>query len=64
MQTYTWRPAALAGALLALAGGASANLPASGKAAPAWGGKTTAGKAISSAQTKGKVVLLNFFNFY
>ncbi len=35
-----------------------------GKPAPAWSGKTTAGKALSSAQLKGKVVLLNFFNNY
>lgn len=35
-----------------------------GTAAPAWSGKTTAGKALSSAQLKGKVVLLNFFNNY
>lgn len=41
-----------------------AALPATGKAAPAWSGKTTDGKTLSSAQLKGKVVLLNFFNFY
>jgi hypothetical protein len=43
---------------------AAAALPAKGKAAPAWSGKTTAGKSISSSQLKGKVVLLNFFNNY
>ena len=64
MQTFSWRAVALAGTLLVSAAGASAALPATGKAAPAWGGKTTAGKAISSVQTKGRVVLLNFFNFY
>ena len=64
MQIRTWRVAALAGSLLTVAIGAAASLPATGKAAPAWNGKTTAGKAIASAQLKGKVVLLNFFNFY
>ena len=64
MQTHVWRAAGLAGTLLAFAAGASASLPAPGKAAPAWSGKTITGKTLTSAQTKGKVVLLNFFNFY
>jgi len=64
MQTTQWRPAMLAGAILTMATAAGANLPARGKAAPAWSGKTVAGKAISSTQFKGKVVLLNFFNNY
>lgn len=63
MQLGAWR----LGAITILAVGAA--LPASaivraGQAAPAWSGKTTAGKSLSSAQLKGKVVLLNFFNNY
>jgi len=55
--------AALFGAALALACGASADLVAKGKPAPAWSGKTLAGKTINSAQLKNKVVLLNFFSY-
>ena len=63
MQVRAWH----AGAVMALA--ASLSLPAAaivkaGQTAPAWSGKTTTGKALSSAQLKGKVVLLNFFNNY
>ena len=50
-------------ALTVMAGPASAIVTA-GKPAPAWSGKTTAGKALSSTQLKGKVVLVNFFNNY
>lgn len=52
--------------LLALAlatnGTAFAALP-QGKVAPAWSGKTVEGKPITSAQFKGKVVVMNFFGF-
>ena len=63
MLTRSWRLAAVAGAVLAVAG-PSAAVIGKGRAAPAWSGKTVAGKPISSAQLKGKVVLLNFFNNY
>ncbi len=63
MRMRFWQWSAVAGATLALATGASA-LVAKGKTAPAWSGKTVQGKAISSGQFKGKVVLLNFFNNY
>jgi hypothetical protein len=63
MRKYLWRVAAVAGAVLALANGAAA-LVARGKPAPAWSGKTVAGRPISLTQLKGKVVLLNFFNNY
>lgn len=43
---------------------AAAALPAKGKPIPAWSGKTVGGKALASADLKGKVVLLNFFNNY
>lgn len=48
---------------LVLGGAATAKLPAAGAVAPAWTGKTTTGKMISSAQFKGKPVLLNFFAY-
>src|SRR6476659_1176671 len=35
---------------------------AKGQSMPAWTGKTIAGKTISAADLKGKVVLMNFFN--
>jgi len=35
-----------------------------GQKAPAWSGKTLAGKAIKAADLKGKVVLFNFFSYY
>ena len=63
MQWVWWRTAAVAGAALGLAGAASADLIKAGKAAPAWSGKTVAGKAIKSSQFKGKVVLVNFFAY-
>ena len=66
MNLRTWRLGAVP-ALVALTVGAAlpaAALVKKGQTAPAWSGKTTAGKAISSAQFKGKVVLLNFFNNY
>jgi peroxiredoxin len=44
--------------------GASAEVVKSGGAAPKWEGKTVAGKTMSLAGLKGKVVLLNFFNKY
>ena len=53
----------LAGMAAALAVPAAA-LPPAGRPAPAWSGKTTTGKSLSSAQLKGKVVLLNFFGFF
>lgn len=54
---------ALALASVLLAGSAGA-VVSKGKPAPAWSGKTVAGKPIASGQYKGKVVLLNFFNAY
>lgn len=62
MTTVFWRSAALAG-VIALAGGASAAVIGKGKTAPAWKGKTLAGKSLSSAQLKGKAVLMNFFSY-
>jgi hypothetical protein len=59
------RSIAAAGALMwILATAVSAQITPAGKTAPAWSGKTVQGKAISAAQFKGKVVLLNFFNNY
>jgi hypothetical protein len=58
-----WRTAGLLGSAAALATAAVADLPKPGKTAPAWNGKTVAGKALSSNQLKGKVVLMNFFGF-
>ena len=63
MKARSWRLAAVLGATLALAVGAAAAIPKAGKAAPAWSGKTVAGKAISSAQLKNKVVLINFYSY-
>ena len=64
MQIRFGRAVALAGALLALGTTfASADLPAKGKVAPAWSGKTPAGKAINSGQYKNKVLLVNFFSY-
>jgi hypothetical protein len=63
MIQQAWRLPAVAAAVLGLGAAASAALPAAGKTAPAWSGKTVAGKAISSAQFKGKVVLMNFFSY-
>jgi len=51
-----------AGAQPQLASTAHATL-AKGKPAPAWSGKTVEGKPLSSAQFKGKVVLMNFFGY-
>jgi hypothetical protein len=53
---------AIAALILAGAGAAHATI-AKGKPAPAWSGKTVEGKALSSAQLKGKVVLMNFFGY-
>lgn len=50
-------------ALLVLATSAAAAPVAKGKAAPVWKGKTTQGKTLSSAQFKGRVVLMNFFSY-
>jgi len=58
-----WRNAALLGLTLVLAGASSASLIGPGKPAPVWSAKTLAGKPISSAQLKGKVVLVNFFSY-
>ncbi len=63
MKMRAWSLAATAGAVLALAAGASADLVARGKTVPAWSGKTVQGKPISSAQFKNKVVLMNFFSY-
>lgn len=54
--------AALAASVIGSAG-LAAPLP-KGKVAPAWSAKTVQGKSVSSAQFKGKVVLLNFFSYY
>ncbi len=35
-----------------------------GKTAPAWSGKSLAGKTVKSADFKGKVLLMNFFSYY
>jgi len=64
MQRRVWGLSAGLSALAMLAITATAAPVGKGKAAPAWSGKTVAGKAISSGQYKGKVVLLNFFNNY
>jgi cytochrome oxidase Cu insertion factor (SCO1/SenC/PrrC family) len=62
MKWVTWCAAAVLAGVLAV-GSASAALISKGKVAPAWSGKTVDGKPISSAQLKGKVVLLNFFSY-
>jgi hypothetical protein len=62
MIQQAWRLSCAALAL-GLVTAASAALPGAGKTAPSWSGKTIAGKAISSAQLKGKVVLMNFFSY-
>jgi hypothetical protein len=61
MKRTLWLLAA-AGSLLGV--GAGAATIGVGKTAPAWSGKTVQGKPISSAQYKGKVVLMNFFGFF
>lgn len=64
MRIKFWHTAVGTGFLtlsLAVAGGA--DLPRAGKTAPVWKGKTVAGKPISSAEFKGKVVLVNFFSY-
>lgn len=48
---------------LVLGGAATAKLPAAGATAPAWSGRTTTGKTITSAQFKGRPILLNFFAY-
>jgi hypothetical protein len=63
MMLRSWRLAAVLGAAAMLATGAGADIAKAGKAAPAWSGKTVAGKPLSSAQLKNKVVLLNFFSY-
>lgn len=57
-----FRLLAATGLTLALSSNAWALIGA-GKAAPAWSGKTLAGKPIGSGQFKGKVVLMNFFSY-
>jgi hypothetical protein len=52
----------MAALILGGSGAAHATL-AKGKPAPAWSGKTVEGRALSSAQLKGKVVLMNFFGY-
>jgi hypothetical protein len=64
MQLVIRRATAALAVSLALGNSAGAALIAKGMPAPAWSGKTVQGKAIGSAQLKGKVVLLNFFNNY
>jgi hypothetical protein len=51
--------AAVLGICLALPASA---LPQPGSAAPAFTGKTVAGKSLKLSSYKGKVVLLNFFD--
>ena len=63
MQTRFWRAAGLLVGSAAFAMGALAAPLKTGQSAPAWTGKTVQGKAITSAQYKGKVVLLNFFGY-
>lgn len=63
MRRSAW-PALLSAALAALVAAPALAIVAAGKPAPAWTGKTTTGKSLSSAQLKGKVVVLNFFNNY
>lgn len=58
------RQAAILFAAVAMMALPAAAVVAPGKTAPAWSGKTVAGKPMSSAQLKGKVVLMNFFNNY
>lgn len=62
MPTGLARGAALLAVTLAATGAAQAAFP-KGKPAPAWSGKTVEGKPISSAQFKGKVVVMNFFGY-
>lgn len=57
-------PAFLPAVLAALLAVPALAIVSVGKPAPAWTGKTTTGKAMSSAQLKGKVVVMNFFNNY
>lgn len=60
-----WAPiGAVALAAMILGGASLADPLPKGKVAPAWTGKTVAGKSIKSAQFKGKVVLMNFFSYY
>lgn len=63
MMVRLWRPLAAFGLAIAVAGGVSAALIGPGKAAPAWSGKTLAGKALKSTDLKGKVVVVNFFSY-
>jgi hypothetical protein len=63
MTLQPWRLTAAATLSLTLAAGASAALIAKGKTAPSWSGKTLAGKTLTSASLKGKVVLMNFFSY-
>jgi hypothetical protein len=48
----------------ALATGVAAQVLEAGKPAPKWTGVTVEGKEFKSESSKGKVVLLNFFNNY
>lgn len=63
MRQFVRRVGLLGAAVLALATPGQALIPL-GRPAPAWSGKTITGKPLSSAQFKGKVVLLNFFGNY
>lgn len=56
------RGAALLTLTLTAASAVQAAYP-KGKPAPTWSGKTIAGKPITSAQFKGKVVVMNFFGY-
>jgi hypothetical protein len=63
MKMKGWRLAAAFGLAIAVAGGAAAELVGPGKTAPAWSGKTLAGKVLKSTDLKGKVVVVNFFSY-
>ena len=63
MKIQPWRLVAVSGLTLAIASGAAAALIGSGKVAPAWAGKTLAGKSLKSTDLKGKVVVMNFFSY-
>jgi len=62
-RVQAWRLSVALGVTVALASSVSAALIVAGKVAPAWSGKTLAGKALKSTDLKGKVVLLNFFSY-
>jgi hypothetical protein len=63
MKRTIWRIAAVAATALGVMSAASAGLLGASKSAPAWSGKTVAGKPIASSQYKGKALLMNFFSY-